>query len=115
MDKILYVMARTSVTLFPKVSAQLKVLGENLRLARLRRRISALQLAQRAGISRPTLSKLEKGDPGVSLAVLASVMFCLGLDLDLEAVASDDVLGRRLMDAELSLRKRAPKMVKPRG
>jgi len=108
-------MPRTIVTLFPKVEARLKILGENLRLARLRRRISSLQLAQRAGISRPTLSKLEKGDPGVSLAAFANVMFCLGLDSDLEAVALDDALGRRLMDADLSLRKRAPKMPRPRG
>jgi len=108
-------MTRASVTLFPKVAARLKILGENLRLARLRRRITSLQLAQRAGISRPTLSKLEKGDPGVSLAAFANVMFCLGLDSDLEAVALDDALGRRLMDADLSLRKRAPKLPKPRG
>lgn len=108
-------MTKASVTLFPKVAARLKVLGENLRLARLRRRITSLQLAQRAGISRPTLSKLEKGDPGVSLAAFANVMFCLGLDSDLEAVALDDALGRRLMDADLSLRKRAPKLPKPRG
>lgn len=108
-------MARVSVTLFPKVEARLKIMGENLRLARLRRRISSLQLAQRAGISRPTLSKLENGDPGVSLASFASVLFCLGLDSDLESVALDDALGRRLMDAGLSLRKRAPKMPKPRG
>ena len=102
-------MPRTSVTLFPKVAARLKILGENIRLARLRRRISSLQLAQRAGISRPTLSKLENGDPGVSLATLANVMFCLGLDGDLELLALDDALGRRLMDADLSVRKRAPK------
>ena len=108
-------MARTGVTLFPKVAARLKILGENLRLARLRRRITSLQLAQRAGISRPTLSKLENGDPGVSLAAFANVMFCLGLDSDLEAVGLDDALGRRLMDADLSLRKRAPRMPKPRG
>ncbi|ODT72648.1 XRE family transcriptional regulator [bacterium SCN 62-11] len=108
-------MTKASVTLFPKVAARLKVLGENLRLARLRRRITSLQLAQRAGISRPTLSKLENGDPGVSLAAFANVMFCLGLDSDLEAMALDDALGRRLMDADLSLRKRAPKLPKPRG
>ena len=102
-------MSRAPVVLFPKVAARLKILGENLRLARLRRRISSLQLAERAGISRPTLSKLEKGDPGVSLAVLTNVLFCLGLDGELESLALDDVLGRKLMDAELSLRKRAPR------
>lgn len=108
-------MSRTSVVLLPKVASRLSILGENLRLARLRRRISAAQLCQRAGISRSTLSKLENGDPGVSLATLSIVLFCLGLDADLETVALDDALGRRLMDADLSLRKRAPKMPRSRG
>jgi len=86
----------------PALRRRMAALGENLRLARLRRRITAAQLAERAGISRPTLSAIEKGDPAVSFGAYANVLFCLGVDKDLDAVALDDVLGRKLQDAGLA-------------
>ncbi len=76
--------------------------GENVRLARLRRRFSGTLVAERAGMSRATLRAIERGDPGVSLGALANVLHCLGLEKDLAGLASDDDLGRTLQDAALT-------------
>jgi transcriptional regulator with XRE-family HTH domain len=83
--------------------------GENLKFARLRRDLSAQMMAERAGISRTTLSKLEAGGNGVSLGALSAVLFVLGLEKDLEKIAEDDVLGRKLQDAKIMPKKRASK------
>ena len=84
-------------------------MGENLRLARLRRRLQAGQVAERAGLSRMTLRAIERGDPSVSFGSYAKVLFSLGLDNDLEALGRDDDLGRKLQDAKLSITSRAPR------
>ncbi len=85
-------------------------MGENLKLARLRRRLSAEQVAQRAGVSRSTLSLMENGSAGSSLGKLLQVLIVLGLQADLAKVAADDLLGRKLEDARLTeTRRRAPK------
>ena len=102
-------MPREAIVLFPSIQRLLTDLGENIRLARLRRRISQEQLAERAGISRPTLYSLEKGEGTVSLGAVASVLFCLGLEKDLQLLGRDDLLGRKLQDAGLPARRRAPK------
>lgn len=92
--------------LLPKHERLLRELGENLRLARLRRNLSSEQVAERAGISRNTLIKIEKGDEGVAIGYYLRVLIVLGMEEDLRAVAKDDVLGRKLQDAGLAISKR---------
>lgn len=84
-------------------------LGGNIRLARLRRKLSSEQVSERADISRKTLYEIERGRPNVSLGNYAQVLSVLGLADDLLNVARDDKLGRKLQDAELVVKKRAPK------
>ncbi len=87
----------------------LPVVGENIKLARLRRRLSSALVAERAGISRSTLWQIEKGNASVAFGAYYLVLFVLGLEQDLLAIAKDDVLGRKLQDAGLITRRRAPK------
>ncbi|MBB3841043.1 transcriptional regulator with XRE-family HTH domain [Runella defluvii] len=95
--------------LFPNQQKILEQLGEDLKLARLRRRLSTEQVAERAGISRSTLWQIEKGIPSVSMGAYLQVLFVLGFDKNLLQLANDDVLGRKLQDAEILTKKRAPK------
>ena len=95
--------------LFPAMTTQLDALGERLRLARLRRSYSASTVAARAGITRVTLARIEKGDPGTSLGAYVAVLRVLGLQDSLEGVASDDQLGRKLQDLQLPVRQTAPR------
>ena len=87
--------------LMPAVTKELSNLGDRIRLARLRRNISMGLLSERAGISRPTLSAIESGEPGPSMGSYVSVLKVLGLHQDLSKVAADDELGRRLQDLNL--------------
>ena len=105
---------RAAPNLLPRLTRLLSRLGENLRLARLRRAYSAETVAQRAGITRKTLYRIERGDPAVSVGIYARVLQALGLEADLEKVAADDVLGRKLQDSKLRPRERAPKRTMPR-
>lgn len=93
----------------PSTAKILAGFGENIKLARLRRKLSAEQVAERANISRPTLLSIEKGMPGVAISSYAQVLFVLNLEKDLLKVAADDMLGRKLQDAELTVKERAPK------
>lgn len=102
-------MPRTHPVLFPATVRQVEELGNRLRLARLRRRFSAATVAERAGITRSTLYRAEKGDPGVALGTYVSVLRVLGLHSDLDKVARDDDLGRKLQDLELPERRTAPR------
>lgn len=77
-------------------------LGERLLLARTARQLTQQQMAERAGVSRQTLSKLEAGDGSVSLATLIHVLSILGLDKDIEQLAKEDPLGRQLAANALS-------------
>jgi transcriptional regulator with XRE-family HTH domain len=101
-------MARTSPKLLPRLARLLAGLGANIKLARLRRGHSAETVAQRAGITRSTLTRVERGDPAVSLGIYARVLQALRLENDLAALAADDALGRKLQDAELEPARRAP-------
>lgn len=84
-------------------------LGENIKRARLRRQMSAEQVAQRADISRSTLWMMEKGSPAVAMGAYLQVLVVLGLEKDLLQVAADDDLGLKLQELNLTIRKRAPK------
>lgn len=98
------------VPLSPRTVKYLKQMGEQIHLARLRRNISIDLTAERAGVSRTTVWKVEKGDPSVSMGGYAAVLYALnGMDKDLLLVAKDDVLGRTMQDLDLPVRVRAPK------
>jgi len=102
-------MPKKGITLLPRQQAILDQLGENMKLARLRRKLSTVQVAERSGITRTTLWHIEKGAPQVAIGAYCQVLFVLGLAQDLSKVATDDELGRRLQDAALIVKKRAPK------
>ena len=103
-------MKKRNTILLPRAQKTITVLGENIKLARLRRRFSAEQVAERANISRPTLVSIEKGNPKVTIGAYVKVLSVLGLENDIMEVANDDKLGRRLQDAKLIVRERAPKV-----
>ena len=102
-------MANKKTVLLPKARKILFEVGENIRLARLRRKLSSEQIAERANIGRTTLYKIEKGDPGVSIGSYLQVLMVLSLGEDFLNLAKDDELGRKIQDAELEVRERAPK------
>jgi transcriptional regulator with XRE-family HTH domain len=95
-------MPRTTSPSLPSVERLLRELGENLRLARQRRKLTASLLAERAGMSRPTLAAIERGDGHASLRSIANVLHSLGLEKDLALIARDDELGRKLQDAAMT-------------
>lgn len=103
-------MSKKTTTLLPKTQEILAQMGEQIRLARLRRHLSAELVAERADISRVTLSNIEKGSPSVAIGSYAAVLHALNnMDSDLLLIAKDDELGRKLQDLELPARRRAPK------
>jgi len=102
-------MNRKRSILLPKHERMFQQAGEQFKLARLRRKLSAEQVSERAGIGTSTLWRIEKGDPGVALGNYFQVLVALGLDKDILKLASDDELGRKIQDAELTTKKRAPK------
>ena len=103
-------MPSSKQAFLPKHKRILKQVGEQIRLARLRRQLSAEQVAERAGLSRNTLYLLEKGSSSSSIATLFRILIVLGMENDYLQIAKDDELGRRLEDAKLtSTRQRAPK------
>lgn len=87
--------------LFPKATTALRALGENLRLARRRRKITAAMMAERANLSVVTLRSIERGSPTVAMSNYMAVIFCLGFQDDVAKIAADDAIGRTLQDAEL--------------
>jgi transcriptional regulator with XRE-family HTH domain len=102
-------MKREKYALLPRLNKILEELGEDIKLARLRRKLNAGQVAERAGISRSTLWQIEKGLPNVSMGYYAQVLFVLGLEKNLSNMVADDVFGRKLQDAGIGVKKRAPK------
>ena len=89
------------ILLAPKTIKILETAGEQIRLARLRRKLSVTLVAERAGVSRQTIWKVEKGNASVAIGIYAKVLAAIGLQEDLLLLARDDVLGRVLQDAAL--------------
>ena len=98
-------MPSKATVLFPREAAKLKQFGERLRLARLRRQIPLIIAAARVGVSRTTLYRLEAGDANVSLGNYFRYLGVLHLDSDLDLLARDDHVGRRLQDMKLPERR----------
>jgi transcriptional regulator with XRE-family HTH domain len=87
--------------IFPKYNKILGQMGEHIKLARKRRKLSVIQVAERAGIARSTLYLIEKGDPSVSFGAYFNVLRVLGLQNDILKLAADDEFGRKLQDLNL--------------
>lgn len=103
-------MGRKATTILPETRDILCRMGEQIKLARLRRRLSSQLVAERAGISRSTMVEVERGSPSVAIGTYAAVLHALNkMDKDLLLIAKDDTLGRKLQDLELPTRARAPK------
>lgn len=94
-------MPSKSPVVFPQEQRLLSQLGERFKLARLRRKLSNAVVAQRAGISRTSLYKVEAGDPGATMGTYLRVMAVLGLEGDVNSLAADDKVGRKLQDLAL--------------
>lgn len=99
-------MPRTVSPLLPSTDERLRQLGERLRLARLRRRLSAKHVAERAGMAPMTLRSVERGGVGVTMGAYLAVMQVLGVEKDLDLLAQADPMGRALQDARLSTKGR---------
>src|SRR2546426_669322 len=95
-------MPRKPPVVFPQEQRLLASLGERIRLARMRRKLSNAVVAQRAGISRSSLYSVEAGEAGPSMGTYLRVLAALGLEADLSALAADDKVGRKLQDLALA-------------
>lgn len=84
--------------LFPKHQKVMEQVGENIKLARKRRKLTTIQVSERAGIDRSTLYQIEKGNGSVSMAAYFNTLRVLGLQDDFLKLAEDDVYGRKLQD-----------------
>jgi transcriptional regulator with XRE-family HTH domain len=87
--------------ILPRFQKILEQLGENIKLARKRRKFTTIQVSERAGIDRTTLYHIEKGNPSVSIGAYFNVLRVLGLQDDFLKLAADDELGRKLQDLKL--------------
>jgi transcriptional regulator with XRE-family HTH domain len=102
-------MKSKGVNFTQKQLAILATFGENIKLARLRRKLSIRSMAERAGIAPSTLGAIEQGSPSVSLGGYLQVLSVLRLEEDLVLIADKDPIGRHIQDAGLMVKKRAPK------
>jgi transcriptional regulator with XRE-family HTH domain len=94
-------MAKKTAPLLPATDELLRQFGDRLRLARLRRRLPAKQVAERAGMAPMTLRSLERGGSGVTMGAYLAVMQVLGIEKDLDLLGKADPVGRELQDARL--------------
>jgi transcriptional regulator with XRE-family HTH domain len=102
-------MAKKTAPLLPTTGELLRQFGDRLRLARLRRRLSAKQVAERAGMAPMTLRSLERGGSGVTIGAYLAVMQVLGVEKDLDLLGKADPVGRELQDAQLPAHTKVPR------
>lgn len=93
--------------LLPKQKRMLEEMGRQIKLARLRRNFTSQEMAERTGLTRGTISKIEAGEESVAFGNYFRVLLALGLDGDILCIAKDDILGRKLQDAKLEIPQRA--------
>ena len=94
-------MVKRTPPTHPRMQRQIAALGQRLRAARMRRSMTQEVMAERVGVSVPTLSKLENGDPTISLAAVLRALIVLGLAGDIDLIAAEDKRGRELQDSAL--------------
>jgi transcriptional regulator with XRE-family HTH domain len=94
-------MTEKHPTLLPKMQRQLNLMGENIKLARLRRKFTSQQVAERAGISLECLLNVENGASDISIGIYTLVLRVLNLENDIYEIAKNDILGRKLQDIQL--------------
>lgn len=99
-------MGKKKTVIMPSVDRNLQQMGEQIRLARLRRKLSVELVAERAGVSRSSVWAVEKGSPSVAMGVYAMVLNAIGMSNELKKVCADDILGKTLQDLNLPLNKR---------
>ena len=92
-----------------RAEQNLRIVGEQIRLARLRRDLSIAQIAERVSCSELTVMRVEKGTPTVAIGIYLRILFALGLDESILLIAKDDEMGRTLQDLDLKHRQRASK------
>lgn len=95
------IMPAKSPVIFSSEGRMLASMGDRIRLARKRRKLSTATIAQRAGIARGTLYRVEAGDAAVTMGTYLRVLAALNMAGDLEKIAADDEVGRRLQDLQL--------------
>lgn len=95
-----------------KLDQKMQIVGEQIRLARLRRNLSIAQIAERATCSPLTVSRIEKGTPTVAIGIYLRVLYALQLDDDILLLAKEDVIGKALQDLRLKKRERASKRIR---
>lgn len=106
-------MAKKTAPLLPPTDDLLRQFGDRLRLARLRRRLAAKQVSERAGMSTMTLRSLERGGAGVTMGAYLAVMQVLGIEKDLDLLGQADLLGRELQDARLPVYSKTTARARP--
>jgi len=92
-----------------KLTQNMQIVGEQIKLARLRRDLSIAQVAERATVSDLSVFRVEKGLPTVSVGIYLRVLYALQLEDDILLLAKNDKMGQVLQDLTLKKRKRASK------
>ena len=102
-------MGKRKALLFPQTAKKLQIVGEQIKLARLRRHLTAEDVAEKARVGRTTVVQIEKGSPSVSMGMYLAVLNALGLQDDILLLTKDDELGRTIQDLDLKTPRRVKK------